>query len=630
MAKQTGRGLDETRAALLTQIAWGTAAANVDIATIKEHKVFELTLLSEGLSATDLDPARRILRGLQELAAPASGRVPQDAHAIAKDCAAARARATTVHGGEIHADGWNYAKDVEIVRRDRTLRIIERARPGPHEDGRHLESLAREAAALEMTIAGFASPTPLDRVLDRIVLGTTDEPRNHAGATRRGDGVAIIISTGLLDFLGQVARSVVLALKPTPPPDAVLWSFSAKREDTAAVLARDSTPGAILHDTLVSWLCRGSAAPAATDTPPAYYASYIEHLERFAQRFVIAHEYGHALHLLGMHIPGLSDTATPDPKLTEHNMDALGVTHVFNSAEVDRAKPNIALQGAVLAMKSQEILDRALLIACSGRNGILAPSHTHPPFEQRLETIYRMYDRLTQTMADPKLAPEAMKVPADTLELVWERVAPGLPAALKSRHLHPIWARRVTSAPIRKDRDMTSASDGEKREVMVVVDPADFEEVKRLAADNGVDVEEIQQEDFTGVEILLVIFGVGSAVALTIDAIERLKGGQVIDMRPGAVRMAYRTRDLMYGLVIIIGVDGSLTLEVKEPTTMFATVVEAVQKVVVELAKDSRERHRGRRSQGRGRCRQGAAAAGQQYAVVGSCPKLACRPIPLG
>ncbi len=134
---------------------------------------------------------------------------------------------------------------------------------------------------------------------------------------------------------------------------------------------------------------------------------------------------------------------------------------------------------------------------------------------------------------------------------------------------------------------MTSASDGEKREVMVVVDPADFEEVKRLAAANGVDVEEIQQEGFTGVEILLVILGTASAVTLTIDAIERLKGGQVIDMRPGAVRMAYRTRDVMYGLVIIIGVDGSLTLEVKEPTTMFATVVEAVQKVVVDLAKDS-------------------------------------------
>ena len=563
LAKQTGRGLDETRAALLTQIAWGTAAANVDIATVKEHKVFELTLLSEGLSATDLDPARRILHGLQELAAPASGRVPQDAHAIAKDCAAARARATTVHGREIHAGGWNYAKDVEDARRDRTLRIIERARPGPYEDGGHLESLAREAAALEMTMAGFVSPTPLDRVLDRIVLGTTDEPRNHAGATRRGDGVAIVISTGLLDFLGQTARSVVLALKPTPPPDEVLWSFSAKPEDTAAVLARDSTAGANLHDTLVSWLCRGSATPAATHNPPAYYASYIDHLERFAQRFVIAHEYGHALHLLGMHIPGLSDTATPDPKMTEHNMDALGVTHVFNSAEVDRAKPNIALQGAVLAMKSQEILDRALLIACSGRNGILAPSHTHPPFEQRLASIYRMYRRLTQTMVDPKLAPEAMKVPADTLELVWEQVAPGLPAALKSRHLHPIWARRLTSAPIRKDRDMTSASDGEKREVMVVVDPADFEEVKRLAAANGVDVEEIQQEGFTGVEMLLVILGTASAVTLTIDAIERLKGGQVIDMRPGAVRMAYRTRDVMYGLVIIIGVDGSLTLEVR-------------------------------------------------------------------
>jgi hypothetical protein len=51
--------------------------------------------------------------------------------------------------------------------------------------------------------------------------------------------------------------------------------------------------------------------------------------------------------------------------------------------------------------------------------------------------------------------------------------------------------------------------------------------------------------------------------------------------------MAYRTPDVIYGLVVIIGVDVSLTLEVKEPETMFATVAEAVQKVVIELAKDS-------------------------------------------
>lgn len=122
-------------------------------------------------------------------------------------------------------------------------------------------------------------------------------------------------------------------------------------------------------------------------------------------------------------------------------------------------------------------------------------------------------------------------------------------------------------------------------EATVVVDPADVEKVKKLAAEHNVGLEVIEQEGLTGFEVLLVIYGPPAAVAFVIDLIEHRKGGQVFDLRPGATRIAYRTPDVMYGLVVIIGVDGSVKVEVKEPKMMFAQVATAVHTVIGDCTK---------------------------------------------
>lgn len=132
-----------------------------------------------------------------------------------------------------------------------------------------------------------------------------------------------------------------------------------------------------------------------------------------------------------------------------------------------------------------------------------------------------------------------------------------------------------------------SGSDGDVAEdrALVVVGPDDLDYVRALAGEQGLDVEVVEQEGFLpGVELLVVLAGAAGAVAFVLSALDRRKGGQVFDLRPGATRLAYRTPDVVYGLVVVIGVDGTVKVEVHQPKDMFASVIEAVQKVIADIA----------------------------------------------
>jgi hypothetical protein len=94
-------------------------------------------------------------------------------------------------------------------------------------------------------------------------------------------------------------------------------------------------------------------------------------------------------------------------------------------------------------MKSQELIDRALILAYGGDESTLEPLATHPPFLQRLQQIYDFYAEETKGRSDPQLEPAALTVPADTVELIWERVKPKLQQSLEDRLLHQIWDTRL-------------------------------------------------------------------------------------------------------------------------------------------------------------------------------------------
>lgn len=126
--------------------------------------------------------------------------------------------------------------------------------------------------------------------------------------------------------------------------------------------------------------------------------------------------------------------------------------------------------------------------------------------------------------------------------------------------------------------------DDVETEQIIVVDRSDLSEVRGIAAAYNVELIDIPAsglEPITTVAIILV--GSALAVATVAYLIDKRKGGQVVDLRPGAPRSFYRSRDVMYGLVIIVALNGTATIEVKEPKGMFGIVLDALRGMTADL-----------------------------------------------
>ena len=121
---------------------------------------------------------------------------------------------------------------------------------------------------------------------------------------------------------------------------------------------------------------------------------------------------------------------------------------------------------------------------------------------------------------------------------------------------------------------------------IVVVDLEDLEYAREVAAEQGVQIEQMPTRGIEPVStVTLVLLGGSLAVGTVIYLLDRAKGGQVIDLREGVQRKFYRTDNVAYGLVVIIASDGTVTVEVKEPRGLFGQVIDALTKATVDLGK---------------------------------------------
>lgn len=137
-----------------------------------------------------------------------------------------------------------------------------------------------------------------------------------------------------------------------------------------------------------------------------------------------------------------------------------------------------------------------------------------------------------------------------------------------------------------KSRDQADAA----TKARVIIDPTELAFIRTVATENGVKIEVRDQRGFIDPATLMVVFmGSALAVATVSRLLEEHRGGQVLDMRPNAPKQAYRSPDVVYGLVVIIAVDGTVSVDVKQPKDMFTVVVEEIRKAVVGLATASLE-----------------------------------------
>jgi hypothetical protein len=162
-----------------------------------------------------------------------------------------------------------------------------------------------------------------------------------------------------------------------------------------------------------------------------------------AERFVLAHEYGHVL-MHKLHILGQDSATTPSadsPWDMEFAADSFGAMVAVESGRLlDFLPANMALEGAELTMKTDEIFDEVLGMASPGVPGGSEENANHPPFSQRVAVLEHLYRQLhpDQDTADDDLL--GMQVPARTLDQIWRRARPQLTAILQSEiPLHPVW-----------------------------------------------------------------------------------------------------------------------------------------------------------------------------------------------
>jgi len=143
-------------------------------------------------------------------------------------------------------------------------------------------------------------------------------------------------------------------------------------------------------------------------TPPEY-APFLGWLTDFCERFLIAHEYGHAISDEMSFSAGYSYRALKWKKELQADTFAYLFT-MISAAQLDHIPPNYALQGAFFVFSAFELVRRAIDVV---RFGVVQKEKQgfgdHPPTKQRMELLKQLYHREFTTQ-ESKQGPRKGKI----------------------------------------------------------------------------------------------------------------------------------------------------------------------------------------------------------------------------
>jgi hypothetical protein len=313
--------------------------------------------------------ARRRLHAVQERIAKAVGIAspPVEGDPLQETLAQlyARERDGQVRNGRIfpRSSPFSYPEHSERERYRRTESLVTYIRPGPFENPIYLAMLARELVSVEMTI-----PRP---IVQPLMIGTVAYcPSNvPVDVVLEPDYALLLVDATFVDHAYQMLKAAVLSWKITTPPGVVPVGMSTRIEDTRDVIAGDPARVAGFAASLRAMLERGRPGSSTDGTPAAAYHPALTMLGVFQKRFVIATAVARIAVLIAareaVRTPAGEQSASSDAVLTPerwvHAADALASRWVFDGARMlDGVDPTIALQGMLMGLASQELLERSL------------------------------------------------------------------------------------------------------------------------------------------------------------------------------------------------------------------------------------------------------------------------------
>jgi hypothetical protein len=342
--------------------------------------------------------------------------------------------------------------------------LIRRTDPGPFEDPVYLALLAYQAASIEMALPDNIDGKQVDWGWPRFLLGTIHSPELNAFSQRLAsdDYSVVVLYSALIEFAYQAAKAVVAAVNPVKSADpraSVTGDLGEKH--IAAQLDRNPEPVARLYQTLEAYFFSGYPRAFYNEAVPVEHMIPLTLLIDMAERWIIAHEYGH-----GFAARFNWQRAPEDAERAEEYFadDHATILTVLSAAKLDALQPEFALAGAAFALTCLEVFQRAFSVVRHGE--VLRDLHdrTHPSNEMRAENILYAFDRFFEVgPQDPSTGvdlsfvvrpPEWKSVDTEDKRLrrnrvmrwpnvlftIWDRVRPQLRKDFdKKRRLHSIW-----------------------------------------------------------------------------------------------------------------------------------------------------------------------------------------------
>lgn len=343
--------------------------------------------------------------------------------------------------------------------------LIRRVDPGPFEDPVYLALIAYQAASIEMALPDSIEDKRADPGWSRFLIGTIHSSELNAFAQRfdtHGYTVVALYSA-LIEFAYQAAKVVVAAQNPTGSSRSQSFvTTNASADHVAAQLERNQEPIERLYRTLEAYFFKGYPRAFAGEIVPVEHVLPLTHLIGMAERWIIAHEYGHGL---AAAVDWTRDPAVNPGRAEEFFADNNAtILTAMSAVKLDGIPPEFALIGGTFALSCLEIFQRGLSVVRCGKESGDASDVDHPSNRVRAQNIGDNFDRFFDSCADGKshginlrlvLEPhrnwsnnEAPPVHIqrvfqypNTLLAIWAQVRPRLMKDFENgRILNPIWS----------------------------------------------------------------------------------------------------------------------------------------------------------------------------------------------
>ena len=288
--------------------------------------------------------------------------------------------------GVIRRGLWKFEQEIEDHRIDLAEQIIHRIEPGACEDPQYLALMAYQAASIEMSMKQLTGRD--DGPWSKVFLGTIHSPDVNAFAKvyKAHDYAVVTIYSALVDFIYQSARAIFAASDTEHFANGLSdIRVNLNAESINERIQRDPKPAQMLYQTLAAYFFDGYPRAHFDENVKEENVPPLSMLIALAERFVIAHEYGHKF---AKNTPVDSSRVSNPEWAEEFYADRNGMfMTVMSGSILDAITPEVSLSGPIFSLACADIISRAFHILVSGQDVPDQGSDDHPPATTRAQQI---------------------------------------------------------------------------------------------------------------------------------------------------------------------------------------------------------------------------------------------------